>query len=323
MTEAIITGSGGLRFPSSGIITDPDLPGTTVTFTGTLDPQDTSPSSLKPFVKSDLDSFNGVIGFGSNSCKIGIRIKDRSGTVVSSTERTLSTTYVGTNSSSFELVTTGSHAFSLGVDLAASQSYSFETFIKDGSSFISSTAGGCSLTSVFRTPNVGSISVNVPTTASIQPFTEISRGGFQVVSDANASNLKVVKLPADQTAANALSVSGSIEASGNITAFASSDERLKENITTIPDSLEKVKNLRGILFNWKDGYTPKVHPYGTNRDIGVIAQEIQKVLPEVVKENVHNKFLGVKYEKLTPLLLEAIKELSDRIENLENKLKDK
>ena len=55
----------------------------------------------------------------------------------------------------------------------------------------------------------------------------------------------------------------------------------------------------------------------------MIAQEIQKVLPEVVKENVHNKFLGVRYEKLTPLLLEAIKELSDRIENLENKLKDK
>ena len=316
MTETISDSS--LRFPNTGTVTS-SFDGVTATFTGTLDPQTAS----NPFVSSVMESFNGVVGFGSNSCKIGIRIKKSDGTVVSSTERTLTTSYIGTNASSHQLGTSGSHAFSLGVDLESGSNYSFETFIKDGTSFISTTTGGCSITSVFRTPDIGSISVNVPTSNTIQPFTEISRGGFQVVSDADSSNLKVVKLPADQTAANALSVSGSIEASGNITAFASSDERLKENITTIPDSLEKVKNLRGILFNWKDGYTPKVHPYGTNRDIGVIAQEIQKVLPEVVKENVHNKFLGVKYEKLTPLLLEAIKELSDRIENLENKLKDK
>ena len=316
MTETITTSS--LRFPNSGVVAA-EFDGVTATFTGTLDPQTAS----NPFVSSVMESFNGVIGFGSNNCKIGVRIKDRSGTVVSSTERSLSTSYVGGGVSTHTLGTSGSHAFSLGVDLEENESYSFETFIKDGSSFMSATAQGVTVSSTFRTPDIGAISVSVPTSTTIQPFTEISRGGFQVVSDADSSNLKVVKLPADQTAANALSVSGSIEASGNITAFASSDERLKENITTIPDSLEKVKNLRGILFNWKDGYTPKVHPYGTNRDIGVIAQEIQKVLPEVVKENVHNKFLGVKYEKLTPLLLEAIKELSDRIENLENKLKDK
>ena len=315
MNEAISNSS--LRFPNAGNVGS-EFDGVTATFTGTLAVQ----SASNPFVKSDGESFNGFIGYMQNSCKIGVRIKDSSGTTIGSTERTLSTTYVGSQSS-HTLGTSGSHQFSLGIDLEEGENYSFETFIKDGTSFISSTAAGVTNTSVFRTPDISAISVNVPTSASIQPFTEISRGGFQVVSDADPTSLKVVKLPADQTAANALSVSGSIEASGNITAFASSDERLKENITTIPDSLDKVKNLRGILFNWKDGYTPKVHPYGTNRDIGVIAQEIQKVLPEVVKENVHNKFLGVKYEKLTPLLLEAIKELSDRIENLENKLKDK
>ena len=315
MNEAITTSS--LRFPDSGNV-GAEFDGVTATFTGTMAVQ----SASNPFVKSEGESFNGFIGFMSNGCKIGVRIKDSSGTTIGSTERTLSTSFVGTNAS-HTLGTSGSHQFSIGIDLEEGENYSFETFIKDGTSFISSTAAGVTNTSVFRTPDISAISVNVPTSASIQPFTEISRGGFQVVSDADPTSLKVVKLPADQTAANALSVSGSIEASGNITAFASSDERLKENITTIPDSLDKVKNLRGILFNWKDGYTPKVHPYGTNRDIGVIAQEIQKVLPEVVKENVHNKFLGVKYEKLTPLLLEAIKELSDRIENLENKLKDK
>ena len=189
--EAITTNVGGLRFPSSGNIVD-DFDGVTATFAGTLDLQ----SASNPFVDSDLDSFNGVIGFGSNSCKIGIRIKDSSGNVVSSTERTLSTTYVGTSQAAHQLGTSGSHAFSLGVDLESGENYSFETFIKDGSSFISSTTAGCSLTTVFRTPDVGSIAVSMPTSASIQPFTEISRGGVQIVSDANPSSLKVVQIPA-------------------------------------------------------------------------------------------------------------------------------
>jgi len=166
------------------------------------------------------------------------------------------------------------------------------------------------------------MTVTVPTGTDIQPFTEMSKGGFQVVSDADPTNLKSVKIPADKNAGNTLIVSGSIEASGNITAFASSDERLKENIITIPNSLDKVKSLNGVLFNWKDGYE-KVHAYGTLRDVGVIAQDVQKILPEIVKENVHNRYLGVRYEKLTPLLLEAVKELSKKVEDLENKLKDK
>ena len=139
------------------------------------------------------------------------------------------------------------------------------------------------------------------------------------VANADPSTLRLIKV---ENATNTLSVSGSIESSGNITAFASSDERLKENIIEIPNSLEKIKQIKGVLFNWKEGYG-KVHPYGQNKDVGVIAQEVQQILPEIVKENVHNQFLGVRYEKLTPLLLEAIKELSKKVEELEKKLKDK
>ena len=262
----------------------------------------------------------------NNTFKIGVRIKDNSGTIKATFEETVNENYLGTSASTHTFNSNTSVSFNnLQLTLESGKSYSFETFIKDGSTLISATTGqnggGASLTSTFRTPNIGTISVSIPTNASIEPFTEINKGGFQVISDADPSSLKLIKAEAS-SGGNALSVSGSIEASGNITAFASSDERLKENIIQIPNSLEKIKQIKGVLFNWKEGYD-KVHPYGENKDVGVIAQEVQQILPEIVKENVHNQFLGVRYEKLTPLLLEAIKELSKKVEELEKKLKDK
>jgi len=117
-----------------------------------------------------------------------------------------------------------------------------------------------------------------------------------------------------------LSVTGAITATGNITAFHSSDERLKENIINLDGSLAKVLKLRGTRFDWKEG-NKEVHPFEGN-DIGFIAQEVKEVLPEVVGE-MNGGYYGVKYEKLTPILVEAIKELSKKVDILEQKLKDK
>ena len=227
----------------------------------------------------------------------------------------------GTNNNSGTTTKNVSYTYTITSDDVGTF-FIFDTYIKSGVSQLSVSGFGCSLDTTYRAPDVSSMTVTVPTGTDIQPFTEMSKGGFQVVSDADPTNLKSVKIPADKDAGNTLIVSGSIEASGNITAFASSDERLKENIITIPNSLDKVNSLKGVLFNWKDGYE-KVHAYGTLRDVGVIAQDVQKILPEIVKENVHNRYLGVRYEKLTPLLLEAVKELNKKVEDLENKLKDK
>ena len=117
-----------------------------------------------------------------------------------------------------------------------------------------------------------------------------------------------------------LSVTGAITATGNITAFHSSDERLKENIINLDGSLAKVLKLRGTRFDWKEG-NKEVHPFEGN-DIGFIAQEVKEILPEVVGE-MNGGYYGVKYEKLTPILVEAIKELSKKVDILEQKLKDK
>jgi len=109
---------------------------------------------------------------------------------------------------------------------------------------------------------------------------------------------------------------------GDITAFAS-DERLKTNISPITDALFKVNSLNGFTYNFNEiagglGFDTEID-YA-----GVSAQEVQKVLPEVVRPApVDDKYITVQYDKLTALLIEAVKELSDKVEKLEQKLSDK
>jgi hypothetical protein len=110
--------------------------------------------------------------------------------------------------------------------------------------------------------------------------------------------------------------SGLIRASNDIIAFASSDERLKENKTIISDSINKVLQLNGYEFDWIP--MKGIHE-NEGRDIGIIAQEVEKVLPEIVSTR-DNGYKAVKYEKLVVVLIEAIKELNDKIIKLEEKI---
>ena len=96
---------------------------------------------------------------------------------------------------------------------------------------------------------------------------------------------------------------------GDITAYSSSDQRLKDNITPIPNALDKVLSISGNTFDWNE----KSGKEGS--DVGVIAQEILEVIPEVVTTR-DNGYLAVRYEKLVPLLIEAIKELKEEIKEL-------
>jgi hypothetical protein len=94
-----------------------------------------------------------------------------------------------------------------------------------------------------------------------------------------------------------------------------SDIILKKNITTIPNVLEKVTRLNGVYFDWKD------KSYGDTRQIGFIAQDVEKQFPELVVED--DK--GIKrlyYPQLTAVLVESVKELNNKIENQEDSLVD-
>ena len=102
----------------------------------------------------------------------------------------------------------------------------------------------------------------------------------------------------------------------DVIAYYSSDKRLKENVKNIESPLEKLNKINGVEFDWikKEG----VHG-NKGHDIGVIAQEIEEVLPEVVTTR-DNGYKAVKYEKIVPLLIEAIKEQQEQINKLEEKL---
>ena len=116
-----------------------------------------------------------------------------------------------------------------------------------------------------------------------------------------------------------LRVSGELRAGGDVVAYHSSDRRLKTNISIIEDAINKVSSISGVTFNWNELATTKDPSL---REAGIIAQEVKEVLPEVVTER-DNGYLAVDYEKIVPLLIEAIKELNVKVQDLEQKLADK
>jgi hypothetical protein len=112
---------------------------------------------------------------------------------------------------------------------------------------------------------------------------------------------------------------GDIIASSDITAFGSpSDIRLKENIKPLETALDKVLKLQGVTYDWKEG-TDARSMTNIKEDIGFIAQQVQEVVPELVRQN-DNGFLSLRDKGITALLVEAIKEQQKQIEELKAKL---
>ena len=108
---------------------------------------------------------------------------------------------------------------------------------------------------------------------------------------------------------------GDVQATGDVIAYASSDERLKDEIKPIENPLQKINEISGNSFIWNE---EKQNIY-KGKDYGVIAQEVEKVLPELVKENEWG-YKAVKYDKIVSLLIEGIKELSKEVTDLKNKI---
>jgi hypothetical protein len=143
---------------------------------------------------------------------------------------------------------------------------------------------------------------------------------YRVIHTGNSSNVDIrFKSLGVGTAGSG--TTGEIRATNEITAYYSSDARLKENIKLIADPITKLMKIRGVNFDWtdehiasrggEDGYFVRKH------DVGVIAQEVEAVLPELVSTR-EDGYLAVKYEKLVALLIEAVKEQQKTIDTLVN-----
>jgi len=111
----------------------------------------------------------------------------------------------------------------------------------------------------------------------------------------------------------ASATAGRIDATNDIVAFSSSDIRFKENIKPIENAIDKIRKISGNTYDWKEENKIE-HGYEGN-DVGVIAQEIEAVLPQLVQTR-ESGYKAVKYDKLVALLIEGIKEQQLQIEQL-------
>ena len=107
-------------------------------------------------------------------------------------------------------------------------------------------------------------------------------------------------------------ITGALTVSGDITAFATlawSDARLKENVEPLQDCLAKINQMQGVSYTFK--------PSGKSQ-VGLIAQEVLDIIPEVVE--LENDYYSVSYPNLVAVLIEAVKELNSRVEDLERRV---
>ena len=114
---------------------------------------------------------------------------------------------------------------------------------------------------------------------------------------------------------------GDLHVDGDVIAYSTtvSDKALKDNVLTLENSLDKVSKLRGVEYTWN------ATSRKGQKDIGVIAQEVEEVIPEIVREKEMALIEGgtyktVDYEKLTAVLIEAVKELKGEVKELKKKL---
>ena len=150
-------------------------------------------------------------------------------------------------------------------------------------------------------------SSDVTTALNYTPYNSTNPSGYTTYSSNQATNT------------NSSVTFAQVSSTGDIIAYAS-DDRLKDRGNNIENALEKVESLNGFHFNWNDTANDLSEQFDKHvNHIGVSAQEVEEILPEVVQPApVDGEYKTVQYEKLVPLLIEAIKELKSEIESLKS-----
>ena len=262
--------------------------------------------NLASNVTGTLPVANGGTGITS----LGAGVATWLGTPSSANLATAVTDETGTGA----LVFATSPTFTTSIDSGAT----FGAFASSTALTIASTATGASSTTNIATAALSGVftkAINIGTGGTTSSTTTINMGSATNGSTIIRGSLAVGSVTANTT-------DGAIWASGNITAFASSDIRFKENVRDIPNALEKVEIIGGKLFDWTAQYIESMggeHSYFMHKsDAGVIAQDVEKAMPELVRTR-EDGSLAVDYPKLVALAFAAIKELSEKVKILEAK----
>jgi hypothetical protein len=256
-----------------------------------------------------LDAGGDQIRFHDGSALIGFINMDSDNITLKSE--------VGDKDIIFQGVDDSSAITALTLDMSAAGSAIFNaggTFnsnleVKNGATsagkilFYEDSDNGSNAVTLVGPASTGDITVTLPTQA-----------GTVVVSNTTDGNDVQLDSLGLNTAASG--TAGELRATNDITAFYSSDISLKENIVEIPSALDMVDKLRGVFFDWKDDYIESKGGedgyFMRKHDVGFIAQEVEAVLPEVVGTR-KDGIKAIKYDRLVPLLLQAIKELKEKI----------
>ena len=145
-------------------------------------------------------------------------------------------------------------------------------------------------------------------------------GSADITITAAATNVNT-QLASLGVGTGASGTAGEIRATNNVTAYYS-DDRLKTKLGNIEGALDLVARLNG--FYYEANQTAVDLGYEVKREVGVSAQEVEAIMPEIVAPApIDDRYLTVRYERLAPLLIEAIKELKDKVESLEAQLQEK
>jgi hypothetical protein len=193
------------------------------------------------------------------------------------------------------------------------------TVIADGNDDTLTLVAGSNVT---ITTNASTDTITIASTDTNTITTNIAGTGVSVSSGTGNSTISIGQSVATSANAqfNSLGIgmaasatAGRIDATNDIVAFSSSDIRFKENIKPIENALDKIRKISGNTYDWK-AENKAEHGYEGN-DVGVIAQEIEAVLPQLVQTR-ENGYKAVKYDKLVALLIEGIKDQQLQIEQL-------
>ena len=174
-------------------------------------------------------------------------------------------------------------------------------------------SGASSISQSGNTITISSTDTNTDTNTTYSAGSGLTLSGTEFsVSNIYARNMN------QYTATNSVVTFAEVRSTGNVTAYYS-DDRLKDRQGNIESALDKVSSLNGFYFKQNEKGNEITPQYADKLQVGVSAQEIKSVLPEVVVENaIDGQYDSVHYDKVVPLLIEAIKELKSEIESLKS-----